>query len=252
MRHSAPALIEPATRVMHASAATTPTVRTGSTAGRTARPVLRPPEQRRRAHRRGEPPHHPEPRHRQAGEPAQPLGEGAGPDRLAVHRGVDAADGRAARLRRCAAPPTGRWRGRSPPGARPSSVHGHPGPDGLHRLLRPLLHVLSGGGVISTSTRASTGPPFRRPCELPAGHNTASPSRSSCCSPSTSTVGRPSRTTYTLSDDGVGVRRLGLAGTEAVHVEEEPLGGEEVVLLELRLGEAAGVREVLDLHGALI
>jgi hypothetical protein len=34
---------------------------------------------------------------------------------------------------------------------------------------------------------------------------------------------------------GVGVGRLGLAWTESVHVEEEPLGGEEVVLLELGL-----------------
>jgi hypothetical protein len=48
------------------------------------------------------------------------------------------------------------------------------------------------------------------------------------------------------------MRGLGLAGTEAVHVQEEPLGGEEVVLLELRLGEPAYVREVLDLHGTLI
>jgi hypothetical protein len=43
-----------------------------------------------------------------------------------------------------------------------------------------------------------------------------------------------------------------LPGTETVHVQEEPLGGEEVVLLELGLGEAAHVGEVLDLHEALI
>ena len=51
---------------------------------------------------------------------------------------------------------------------------------------------------------------------------------------------------------GVGVRRLRLSRTQAIDVQEEALGGEEVVLLQLRLGEAAGVGEVLDLHGAFI
>jgi hypothetical protein len=50
----------------------------------------------------------------------------------------------------------------------------------------------------------------------------------------------------------MGVRRLGLAGPEAVDVEEEALRGEEVVLLELGLGEPTDVREVLDLHETLI
>jgi hypothetical protein len=48
------------------------------------------------------------------------------------------------------------------------------------------------------------------------------------------------------------MRRLGLSRAEAIHVEEEPLGGEEVVLLELGFREAVHVGEVLDLHGSLI
>ena len=50
----------------------------------------------------------------------------------------------------------------------------------------------------------------------------------------------------------VGVGGLRLSGAEAVHVEDEPIGGEEVVLLELGFREAANVGEVLDLHGPLI
>src|SRR5262249_55786116 len=158
-----------------------------------------PPHQRPGTHRGGETPDHAQPGHRDAGEGSQPLGERAGPHSLAVHRGVDAADRGASRLDAAQLRPLEDRQadlGNAQPEQRPRD----PGPDGLQRLPRPLVHVFSGGGVISTSTRASAAPAFRRPCELPAGHNTASPSRSSCRSPSSSTVGRPSRTTYTLSD----------------------------------------------------
>jgi len=50
----------------------------------------------------------------------------------------------------------------------------------------------------------------------------------------------------------VGVGRLGLARAKAIDVEEEARGGEEVVLLELGVREAAHVGEVLDDHGTLI
>jgi len=50
----------------------------------------------------------------------------------------------------------------------------------------------------------------------------------------------------------VDVRRLRLPRSEAVDVEEEAPGGEEVVLLELRVGEAPVVVQVLDLHDPFI
>src|SRR6185295_2668214 len=160
----------------------------------------RAPEQRPRARRRGEAPHHPQARNRQAGQRAQPLREGAGPHGLAVHGGAGTADRSASRLDAAQLHPL-EDRQADLRQAEAEQRPRDPGPDRFQRLLRPLRHVLSGGGVIITSTRASTCPAFRRPCELPAGHNTASPSRSSRCSPSSSTVGRPSRTTYTLSDE---------------------------------------------------